>query len=105
MTDGNGTTQYVYVPVGTPGALPLQQETSPLPNSAIAYTYDALGRLASRTVAQAGEETYQYDAIGRVVGDVNDLGSFTLSYLGQYARCGCERARGISGKVPLSSVR
>jgi YD repeat-containing protein len=38
MTDGTGTTQYVYVPVGSPGARQLQQEIGPLPSGAIAYT-------------------------------------------------------------------
>jgi len=50
MTDGNGTTSYAYVAVGALGALRLQQESSPLASSTIAYAYDALGRLASRTV-------------------------------------------------------
>jgi hypothetical protein len=27
MTDGTGTRQYAYVPVGSPGALQLQQES------------------------------------------------------------------------------
>src|ERR1700751_5796417 len=31
MTDGTGTRQYSYVPVGSPGALQLQQESGPLP--------------------------------------------------------------------------
>jgi RHS repeat-associated protein len=83
MTDGTGTTQYSYVPVGTPGALQLQQETPPLANSSIAYAYDALGRVNSRTVAGAGPETFQYDALSRLVSDTNDLGTFTLAYLGQ----------------------
>lgn len=48
------------------GALQLQQESSPLPNSAIAYVYDELGRPASRTVAGSGAETFSYDAIGRL---------------------------------------
>lgn len=83
MTDGTGTTTYAYVPVGTPGALQLQQESSPLAGSAITSAYDALGRLSSRTVAGAGAETFAYDAIGRVTTHTSDLGSFTLSYLGQ----------------------
>ncbi len=83
MTDGNGTTQYSYIPVGLPGALELQQEASPLPTSAIAYAYDALGRMTSRTVGGSGAETFQYDAIGRLITHASDLGSFTLSYLGQ----------------------
>jgi len=83
MTNGNGTTQYTYVAVGSPGALRLQQESIPLPSSTIAYAYDALGRLASRTVAGEGAETFGYDAIGRLVSHASDLGAFTLAYLGQ----------------------
>jgi YD repeat-containing protein len=83
MTDGNGTTSYSYVPAGSLGALQLQQEASPLADSAISYAYDALGRLTSRTVAGAGAETFQYDAIGRLDSHAGDLGSFGLSYLGQ----------------------
>jgi RHS repeat-associated protein len=83
MTDGTGTTQYSYVPVGSLGALQLQQESGPLANSAIAYAYDELGRLASRTVGGQGAETFQYDALGRLVTHASDLGSFTLGYLGQ----------------------
>jgi RHS repeat-associated protein len=63
--------------------LKLQQETGPLPNSAIAYAYDELGRLNSRTVAGAGAETFAYDTLGRLSGHTSDLGSFALSYLGQ----------------------
>jgi YD repeat-containing protein len=83
MADGNGTTSYSYVPAGSLGALQLQQEASPLADSAISYAYDALGRLTSRTVAGAGAETFQYDAIGRLDSHASDLGSFALSYLGQ----------------------
>jgi len=83
MTDGTGTRQHTYVPVGSLGALKLQQESGPLPNSAIANAYDELGRLSGRTVAGSGAETFQYDAIGRLTGRTNDLGAFTLDYLGQ----------------------
>ena len=83
MTDGTGTTPYTYVPIGSLGALQLQQESSPLANSAIAYAYDELGRLASRTVTGAGAETFHYDAIGRLITHASDLGAFTLGYLGQ----------------------
>ena len=83
MTDGTGTKQYTYVPVGSLGALQLQQESGPLANSAVASAYDELGRLSGRTVAGAGAETFQYDAIGRLTGRTNDLGAFTLGYLGQ----------------------
>jgi hypothetical protein len=83
MTDGTGTTNYTYVPVGIPGALQLQQESSPLTSSAITSTYDALGRLSMRAVAGSGAEAFGYDAIGRLTTHASDLGSFTLSYLGQ----------------------
>ncbi|MBN9090210.1 MAG: hypothetical protein J0J01_25140, partial [Reyranella sp.] len=83
MTDGTGTRQYAYVPIGAPGALQLQQDAGPLPSSAIASAYDALGRLSSRTVQGAGAETFQYDALGRLSVHASDLGTFTLGYLGQ----------------------
>jgi YD repeat-containing protein len=83
MTDGTGTTQYAYVPVGSPGALQLQQESGPLANGAVAYAYDELGRVAARTVGGQGAETFAYDAIGRLMTHTSDLGSFTLGYLGQ----------------------
>ncbi len=83
MTDGTGTRQYTYVPVGSLGARQVQQESGPLAASTIALAYDELGRLASRTVAGAGPETFQYDALGRLTGHGSDLGAFTLGYLGQ----------------------
>jgi RHS repeat-associated protein len=83
MTDGTGTTSYTYVPVGSLGALNLQQENGPLANSAISYVYDALGRLDARTVGDVGRETFQYDTIGRLVGHGDGLGKFAMTYLGQ----------------------
>ncbi len=83
MTDGTGTRQYSYVPVGSLGALQLQQESGPLASSAITSAYDELGRLASRTVQGAGAETFAYDPIGRLITHTNDLGAFALGYLGQ----------------------
>lgn len=83
MTDGTGTTQYSYFPPFVQGALQLQQESGPLPNSAVAYAYDEDGRPMSRSVAGAGVETFGYDAIGRMTSHTHDLGAFTLSYLGQ----------------------
>ncbi|KVF79565.1 hypothetical protein WS75_03135 [Burkholderia sp. FL-7-2-10-S1-D7] len=83
MSDGTGTTQYSYVPIGTYGALQLQQESTPIASATISYAYDEFGRLSIRTVAGAGPETFQYDALGRLVTHADDLGSFTLGYLGQ----------------------
>ncbi len=81
MTDGGGTTTYSYVPVGSIGALALQQETQPL--ATIAYVYDKLGRLKSRAVTGAGTETFGYDGLDRLTSHAGDLGAFTLGYLGQ----------------------
>jgi len=88
MTDGTGTRQYSYVPVGSLGALQLAQESGPLASSAITSAYDELGRLASRTVQGAGAETFAYDPISRLITHANDLGSFTLGYLGQTGSTG-----------------
>jgi YD repeat-containing protein len=82
-TDGTGTTQFAYVPVGSLGALQVQQEAGPFANSAITSVYDELGRVSQRTVQGAGAETFQYDAIGRLSNHASDLGAFTLGYLGQ----------------------
>jgi RHS repeat-associated protein len=81
MSDGSGTTQYSYFPPGVLGALRLQQEIGPI--GAIAYGYDALGRIATRNVGGAGSETFQYDAIGRLAAHAAGLGQFALSYLGE----------------------
>lgn len=83
MTDGTGTTQYSYAPIGSLGALQLQQQSGPLASSAIAWAYDELGRLKTQSVAGSGDETFDYDSIGRRVGHGSDLGSFALSYLGE----------------------
>jgi YD repeat-containing protein len=83
MIGGNGTTTYSYVPIGVPGALQVQQNTGPLPNNSIAYTYDTLARLSGRTITGSDPEAFEYDAIGRLIGRTNALGTFVLSYLGQ----------------------
>ena len=82
MSDGTGTTQYQYVPVGSLGALQPLQEVGPFLNATIGYQYDALGRVIARAVG-GNTETYSYDAIGRLMGHADDLGNFSIGYLGQ----------------------
>jgi RHS repeat-associated protein len=82
MTDGYGTTTYAYVPPGTQGALSIAKETGPAINANASYTYDALGRMAYRAVG-GNPETFTYDALGRMNSHGDDIGEFTLSYLGQ----------------------
>jgi RHS repeat-associated protein len=88
MTDGDGTTQYSYFSPFSIGALQLEEEcftpTGEMSCSyQVGYAYDALARLASRTVAGASTESFGYDAIGRLTSHTSDLGAFALSYLGQ----------------------
>lgn len=88
MSDGTGTTRYSYGAPFQPGALQRTGECfAPTGGSAcahqIAYGYDELGRVSSRSVSGAGTETYKYDAIGRVTDHLSDLGDFAISYLGQ----------------------
>jgi RHS repeat-associated protein len=82
MTDGSGTTQYTYEPVGSLGALQSLKEIGPFNNSTIAYQYDALGRVKARTV-DTSTETFTYDSLGRPTSHGTPLGSFALGYLGQ----------------------
>jgi RHS repeat-associated protein len=96
MTDGTGTTQYSYIPVGSAGALRVLQETGPPTGRSINYTYDALGRLASRTVSGAGAESFQYDNLGRVASHTSDLGTFTFTYLGETPQT---TQRSLSGSI------
>ena len=83
MTDGTGTTQFSYVPVGSLGALRMEEQSGPLADSTVEFTYDAIGRVATRTVQGSGAESFGYDAIGRLDSDTSDLGQFSLGYLGQ----------------------
>jgi RHS repeat-associated protein len=82
MTDGTGTTQYQYQALGTPGALNLKQTDGPYLNDTIAYQYDALGRISQRSV-DSSSESFDYDALSRVLTHTNPLGSFTHTYLGE----------------------
>ena len=82
MTDGSGTTQYQYEPLGALGALRLLKEVGPYQNGTIAYQYDALGRMVGRNV-DTSAETFSYDNLGRVNSHGSPLGTFSLDYLGQ----------------------
>ena len=82
MTDGTGTTSYLYQPAGLAGALQLKQSDGPLANDTIRYQYDKLGRLTQRTVDKASE-SFSYDALDRIIKHTSPLGSFSQSYLGQ----------------------
>jgi RHS repeat-associated protein len=94
MQDGSGTTRYSYVASGTPGALHLAQETGPFTNASVAYQWDSLGRVVQKRVG-GNPETLAYDPLGRVVSHANDIGEFTLAYLGQTAQIASLQGAGI----------
>ncbi len=92
MTDGIGTTTYSYYPItGTAGSGRLQFVASPVagaPGGAVdivAYSYDALGRVSSRTV-NGSSETASYDALGRLANVSNALDTFKYGYADETAR-------------------
>ncbi len=79
MKDGVGATTFQYQPIGSLGALKLAVETGPYTNNGVAYQYEVLGRVVTRTV-DTSAETFGYDALGRVVSHINPLGSFSGSH-------------------------
>lgn len=83
MTDGSGMSQFTYGPVDSDGALQLTGEVGPQTGSTRSYAYDALGRMSTRSVSGSANETFQYDTLGRETQHVSDLGTFTMTYLGQ----------------------
>lgn len=88
MTDGTGTTTYGYHPIAeTPqlGAGSLATVTSPMANSTIAYSYDKLGRIISRSINGVAA-TLTYDDLGRPTQVTNALGAFTFGFEGTTSR-------------------
>jgi len=84
MVDGTGSTSYSYNPIAVPpmlGAGRLANVDGPLTNDTVTYGYDELGRGISRSVNGVGL-TQGYDALGRITGETNPLGSFTFAYDG-----------------------
>ena len=83
VTDGTGTANYSYYPVGVLGAGQLQSIDGPLGNDTITYGYDELGRMNSKQIGGSSRvETAQFDALGRPTQITNPLGNFTYAYDG-----------------------
>jgi RHS repeat-associated protein len=93
MTDGTGTTTYAYHPVTasptTLGASQLASVDGPLANDTVSYTYDELGRVATRGLAGFAT-TFSYDALGRLTTAATPVGgspgNFTFTYDGTTSR-------------------
>jgi RHS repeat-associated protein len=88
MSDGVGTTLYSYIPLTVPpvfGAGRLASVSGPLPNDAVSYSYDVLGRPYYRNM-NGNVSTFGFDSAGRVIAATNALGSFGYSYDGASER-------------------
>jgi len=87
MVDGTGTTTYSYHPTasGQLGAGKRSAVDGPLTNDTITYAYDELGRMTSREINGVAETT-GYDALGRISGQTNSLGTFGYTYVGATGR-------------------
>lgn len=88
MKDGTGTTHYAYIPINaTPslGAGQLASVDGPLPNGAITFSYDELGRRVS-TAINGIASSVTYDAAGRITANANALGVFNNTYDGNSFR-------------------
>ena len=85
--DGTGVsdTDYAYVPVGTPGAGRLAAVDGPLPGDGVSYSYDELGRVHTRSLGGV-TNTWNYDAIGRLLTEVDPIGTFAFAYDGVSGR-------------------
>ena len=76
---------YVTDPFGTAttgGGKVASETNTVIPNSTIAYTYDALNRVLSRSINGSSNATsYTYDQIGRITNELNNLGNFGYNYI------------------------
>lgn len=89
MTDGVGTTNWAYHPMGALGANLVKSVTSPVAGATVRdqvdYTYDALNREVSRSV-NGSNQGASFDALGRVTSETNALDAFTFAYVGDTQR-------------------
>ena len=60
----------------------LEVTNNVIPNSAITYSYDNLGRVTQRQInGTANEVDWTYDAISRITSETNALGTFDYTYV------------------------
>ena len=80
-----GYNAYITNSTGTPitgGGMLSSVTNNVIANSAISYTYDALGRTTNRSInGSANSDTWGYDGMSRVTSEVNTLGTFNYSYI------------------------
>jgi RHS repeat-associated protein len=84
MIDGTGVTTYTYGSISVPPALgagKLASVDGPLTSDTLNYTYDELGRVASRGLV-GFVSSFNYDALGRLTTQTSPVGGFTQTYDG-----------------------
>ena len=90
MVDGTGTTTWSYNAVTDPpslGATYVSSVDGQSSNDTIAFVYDELGQVKTRTInGSANSQTWAFDALGRETSQVNVLGTFSYSYQGVTGR-------------------
>src|SRR5262249_13180631 len=74
-------------------ALQLARESGPYQNDGISYQYDALGRLIGRTV-DTSSESFTYDTLSRIASHSSALGAIDLGYLGETSQMTSRQLRG-----------
>jgi YD repeat-containing protein len=85
MTDAFGSTVYTYNPVGTLGAGQIASITAPAPNHTISFQYDVIGRRIGETL-DGIVQTRTYDSEDRLATLSSPLGTFAASYAGSSRR-------------------
>ena len=80
FTDDTGATTLTYGRAGSPGGLQVASVAGPR-GETVSYSYDELGRVASRSIDGAAVNL-TYDALGRIVSESNRLGRFAFTYAG-----------------------
>lgn len=84
-----GTLTYTYNPYFISGNTPttgggmLQEvQNNVISNSATTYSYDVLGRTTNRSInSTSNSDSWTYDAMSRITGESNVLGSFSYAYV------------------------
>jgi len=86
MTDGLGVTNYSHNPIQTTptlGAGRLATIDGPWADDTLAFSYDELGRVLTRSInGAANTASVVYDALGRTQSTTNLLGTFSYGYVG-----------------------
>lgn len=80
-TYNNYVTSSTATPI-TGGGMLSGVSNNVIANSAISYTYDALGRTTNRSINGASNSiTWSYDAMSRITAETNALGTFNYAYV------------------------